>query len=224
MKKVWKKAVSMTLTLVMLVGLMSCLTIQAGAANSGPEVTNLKKVDASVTLTPQDASGKAITASDGTYAGVEKFALTFTGAANAQHVVFLLNGENNNRPTENNIRFIDQKAAGANGNVSLTVYPDALHSGDYAVYASAASGLKLLATFTVEAGYIVGDIDGDGIVTPMDNMILARKLAGWSGIDGMIVSIEAADIDGDGVVTPLDNMILARKLAGWGADYDKYFE
>lgn len=150
MKKVWKKAVSMTLALAMLVGLMSGLTINAAAAGSGAEVSALQ-TESGVTLKPQDASGKAISASGGVYAGVEKFALSFTGTANAQHVVFLLNGENNNRPTESNIRYIDQKAAASNGKVEMTIYPDALPGGQYAVYTSAASGFKLLATFEVKS-------------------------------------------------------------------------
>ncbi|MCH5324198.1 MAG: hypothetical protein J1E39_03190 [Eubacterium sp.] len=58
---------------------------------------------------------------------------------------------------------------------------------------------------------IIGDVNGDGNVDPLDNIALSMWLAGW---DENIIE-EAADINGDGSVDPLDNIALARKLAGW---------
>lgn len=68
---------------------------------------------------------------------------------------------------------------------------------------------------------IVGDVDGDGNVTPTDRMILARYIAKWDGYESMC-NLKAADIDGDGNVTPTDRMILARYIAKWEG-YEKYF-
>jgi hypothetical protein len=66
---------------------------------------------------------------------------------------------------------------------------------------------------------MVGDIDGDGKVTPKDVTKLRRYLAGGWDVE---VSLENADIDGDGKVTPKDVTILRRYLAGgWGIELPK---
>ncbi len=65
-----------------------------------------------------------------------------------------------------------------------------------------------------------GDIDGDGSITQLDRMILARCIAGWDGYETL--DIEAADINGDGKITAKDRMILSRFLDGWES-YDVYF-
>ena len=72
-----------------------------------------------------------------------------------------------------------------------------------------------------EKKVIVGDVDGDGKVTPTDRMILARYIAKWSGYENMC-DLNAADIDRDGKVTPTDRMILARYIAKWNG-YEEYF-
>ena len=59
-----------------------------------------------------------------------------------------------------------------------------------------------------------GDVNGDGKVNPIDDMILARYLAKWQGYDAM-VDLSAADTNSDGNITPIDDMILARHLAKW---------
>ncbi len=70
-----------------------------------------------------------------------------------------------------------------------------------------------------ESDIMVGDIDGDGKVTPKDVTKLRRYLAGGWDVE---VSLENADIDGDGKVTPKDVTILRRYLAGgWGIELPK---
>jgi len=66
-----------------------------------------------------------------------------------------------------------------------------------------------------EGPTLLGDIDGDGEVTPGDRMILARTVAGWEGYPMEALDPAAADIDGDGELTPNDRMILARHVAAW---------
>lgn len=61
---------------------------------------------------------------------------------------------------------------------------------------------------------LLGDVNNDGKVTPLDDIYLARYLADWSGYAEKI-DLLAADVNNDGKVTPLDNVILARNLAGW---------
>lgn len=204
MKKVWKKAVSMTLALAMLVGLMSGLTINAAAAGAGPEVTVDWKA-ANVTLTPQEVDGK-----------IAKFALSFKGTANAQHVVFLLNGSDAvpEYPTESNIRYIDQQAAGADGKVSMTIYPDSLPSGKYAVYTSSTSGFTKLATFVVEAAtvtHMLGDANMDSKVDASDVNLIYRHVLKDTTLTALTdQQLLLADTNQDGKVDSSDINALYR--------------
>jgi hypothetical protein len=60
----------------------------------------------------------------------------------------------------------------------------------------------------------VGDVDGDGKITPKDVTKLRRCLAGGWDVD---VVKEEGDVDGDGKITPKDVTMLRRYLAGgWG--------
>ena len=59
-----------------------------------------------------------------------------------------------------------------------------------------------------------GDVNGDGTVSTLDLMTLARHLAKWEGYEAMNIDMQAADIDGDGTVTAKDRMLLARGLDG----------
>ena len=63
---------------------------------------------------------------------------------------------------------------------------------------------------------VVGDLNGDGRVNPLDCSILERHLAGWEGYEAETFTYAAADLNGDGRVNPLDCSILERHLAGWG--------
>lgn len=59
---------------------------------------------------------------------------------------------------------------------------------------------------------MIGDVDGDGEIGPLDGALLARHLAGNATLDNNATI--AADVDGDGEVGPLDGALLARVLAG----------
>jgi len=65
----------------------------------------------------------------------------------------------------------------------------------------------------VVSGSKLGDIDGDGEITPADRMALARHIANWEGYE--TINTAAADIDKDGEITPNDRLILARHIAAW---------
>ena len=62
----------------------------------------------------------------------------------------------------------------------------------------------------------IGDVDGDGSITPKDVTKLRRYLAGgWE----VSISISDGDVDGDGSITPKDVTKLRRYLAGgWGVE------
>ena len=94
--------------------------------------------------------------------------------------------------------------------------PDGLHPN--------ADGHEIMARYMmqemVDAGIIslaglLGDIDGDGVVTPIDYTILARYLADFAGYNSYDISSGTADLDSDGSVTTNDGPILARHLANW---------
>ncbi len=59
-----------------------------------------------------------------------------------------------------------------------------------------------------------GDVNGDGSVTPVDTVIFARYLAGWTSVQSSFVA-DNADVNDDGQITLIDTVALARHLAGW---------
>ncbi len=67
------------------------------------------------------------------------------------------------------------------------------------------------------SGYILGDADGDGIVTILDATWIQRALAGIGALAGF--NEAAADVDGDGDVTILDATYLQRYLVGVAVPY-----
>jgi YD repeat-containing protein len=65
----------------------------------------------------------------------------------------------------------------------------------------------------------VGDVDGDGTVTPKDVTKMRRFLAGGWDVE---VATEDGDVDEDGSITPKDVTKLRRYLAGgWGVELPK---
>ena len=67
---------------------------------------------------------------------------------------------------------------------------------------------------------VIGDANGDGVISKADGILLSRFIAGWDNVNIVVV---CGDINGDGIVSKADGMILARYLAGWEG-YEKYFE
>jgi len=60
--------------------------------------------------------------------------------------------------------------------------------------------------------YMIGDVNGDGIVNSLDGLILMRYLNGWNV---KVAVPEAMDVNCDGNVNSLDGLILMRYLNGW---------
>ena len=67
----------------------------------------------------------------------------------------------------------------------------------------------------------VGDVNLDSEVNNRDAMILDRYVAGWTGYEEKIKSMDAADLNRDGSVNNRDAMTLDRYIAGW-TGYAKY--
>ncbi len=62
---------------------------------------------------------------------------------------------------------------------------------------------------------LLGDLNNDGQVNPMDRVILIRHLAEWEGYEADTFNYAAADLNSDGQVNPMDRVILIRHLAEW---------
>ena len=58
---------------------------------------------------------------------------------------------------------------------------------------------------------LIGDVNKSGAVDLVDEIALARWLAGWN----VEIDESAADVDGSGGIDLLDDITLARRLAGW---------
>ena len=91
-----------------------------------------------ITVTPQKADDTAIDAStqgdySGYYAGAVKFGVEATGlTAGSQYLLLMVSGDG--APGADNIVYIDQQAADANGTVAFTAYPQALDKGSYRIF------------------------------------------------------------------------------------------
>lgn len=200
------------------------LTVPAFAAETQtePGVYNVT-VESGYTLVLQTAEGNKAASclavvGDTTstlYTGAVKFTLGFTGNADEQYVVFLLQGSEA-VPTQSNIRYIDQKEGGA---VSFTVYPSDLTTpGDYGVYVSSTNqAYTKVASFQVtdsweKAPYILGDVDMDGDINSLDALLLLQ-------FNAMMVELnetqkQAADVNGDGTINSIDALVILQINAG----------
>lgn len=211
-------------TLLLAAALTALLCVSALAADSA-----VSNVTGNI-LTPKTAEGAEITAdTNGKYTNAVQFDLTATeGLTNgSQYLVLMLKvaGENT-VPTAENIYYINQKAA-ANGALAFTneggdsVYPMDLVNGTYSIYIVGEgknfNAAKADASFTYEAGYTLGDVDGDGIVTATDALFALQMAVGLSQPDGSewsAVQRLAAEVDGEIPVTATDASLILQAAVG----------
>ena len=203
-------------TLLLAAALTALLCVSALAADS--TVSNVKGG-----ILPLDDSGKQITAEGGKYTGAVQFDLTATqGLTNgSQYLVLMLKDAGENPvPTAENIYYINQKAA-ANGALAFTnaggdpIYPMDLVNGTYSIYilgdGKTFDPAKADASFTYEAGYTLGDVDGNGKVNINDALELLNFLAEKTVLEGN--NLKAADVDKTGAVNINDALKLLNYLA-----------
>ena len=195
-------------TLLLAAALTALLCVSALAADS--TVSNVKGG-----ILPLDDSGKQITAEGGKYTGAVQFDLTATqGLTNgSQYLVLMLKvaGENT-VPTAENIYYINQKAAAADGKLAFTneggdpIYPMDLVNGTYSIYIVGEgknfNAAKADASFTYEAGYTLGDVNNDGKINALDAILILRAAVDLTNLND--VQEKAADMNGDGRVNALD--------------------
>lgn len=202
-------------TLLLAAALTALLCVSALAADSA-----VSNVTGNI-LTPKTAEGAEITAdTNGKYTNAVQFDLTATeGLTNgSQYLVLMLKDDGKNTvPTAENIYYINQKAA-ANGALAFTnaggdpIYPMDLANGTYSIYiVGEGKAFAPAASFTYEAGYTLGDVDGNGKVNINDALELLNFLAEKTVLEGN--NLKAADVDKTGAVNINDALKLLNYLA-----------
>lgn len=171
-----------------------------------------------ITVTPQKADDTAIDAStqgdySGYYAGAVKFGVEATGlTAGSQYLLLMVSGDG--APGADNIVYIDQQAADANGTVAFTAYPQALGKGSYRIFLL--GGDQTLnsgpaASFQAYVPYTLGDVDNNGKIQAVDALAVLRHVAKIETLDD--TASLAADVDCDGKVKAVDALAILRYVA-----------
>ena len=171
-----------------------------------------------ITVTPQKADGTAIDAStqgdySGYYAGAVKFGVEATGlTAGSQYLLLMVSGDG--APGADNIVYIDQQAADANGTVAFTAYPQALGKGSYRIFLL--GGDQTLnsgpaASFQAYVPYTLGDVDNNGKIQAVDALAVLRHVAKIETLDD--TASLAADVDCDGKIKAVDALAILRYVA-----------
>lgn len=172
-----------------------------------------------ITVTPQKADGTEITKEDlggdysGYYAGAVKFGVEATGlTAGSQYLLLMVSGDG--APGADNIVYIDQQAADANGTVAFTAYPQALGKGSYRIFLL--GGDQTLnsgpaASFQAYVPYTLGDVDNNGKIQAVDALAVLRHVAKIETLDD--TASLAADVDCDGKVKAVDALAILRYVA-----------
>lgn len=219
MRKLWK--------IFLLAGVLCAILCVGTLAAENSGVYDVK-TSADYTLTPQTADSTTITASNVTingksqplYANAERFTLTgpISDTGN-QNLVFALKGDtaalgtNTTIPTENNIVYIDQKAADGSA-VTFSIYPSALESGvTYGIYVVGTStSYTKVASFSYYAPYLLGDVNSDGEVQAVDALRVLRFLA--DQVELSSTEKLAADVNHDTKIEAVDALRILRYVAG----------
>ena len=172
-----------------------------------------------ITVTPQKADGTAIDAStqgdySGYYAGAVKFGVEATGlTAGSQYLLLMVSGDG--APGADNIVYIDQQAADANGTVAFTAYPQALGKGSYRIFLlggdQTLSSGGLAVSFQAYVPYTLGDVDNNGKIQAVDALAVLRHVAKIETLDD--TASLAADVDCDGKIKAVDALAILRYVA-----------
>ena len=172
-----------------------------------------------ITVTSQTADGTEITKEDlggdysDYYAGAVKFGVEATGLkAGSQYLLLMVSGDG--VPGADNIVYIDQQAADANGTVAFTAYPQALDKGSYRIFLL--GGEQTLnsgpaASFQAYVPYTLGDVDNNGKIQAVDALAVLRHVAKIETLDD--TASLAADVDCDGKVKAVDALAILRYVA-----------
>lgn len=178
-----------------------------------------------ITVTPQKADGTAIDAStqgdySGYYAGAVKFGVKATGlTAGSQYLLLMVSGDG--APGADNIVYIDQQAADANGTVAFTAYPQALGKGSYRIFLlggdqTLSSGPA--ASFQAYVPYTLGDVNDDTYINASDALQVlkfAAKLETPTETQAL-----AANVNRDGYINASDALMILKYAAKLISDWN----
>lgn len=199
-------------TLLLAAALTALLCVSALAADSA-----VSNVTGNI-LTPKTAEGETITEKDGKYENAVKFDVNATGTKDSQYLLLVLRDQK--VPTEQNIVYINQAAAGEDGKLAFTgsdaAYPMTMTSGTYYVYlvgdGKEFSASAPAASFTYEAGYTLGDVDGNGRIQALDALCVLKHVANVEMLNA--TGKLAADVDNNGKIQALDALTILQFVAG----------
>ena len=179
-----------------------------------------------ITVTPQTAEGKAIDAStqgdySGYYAGAVKFGVEATGLkVGSQYLLLMVSGDG--APGADNIVYIDQQAADANGTVAFTAYPQALGKGSYRIFLlggdQTLSSGGLAASFQAYVPYTLGDVNDDTYINASDALQVlkfAAKLETPTETQAL-----AANVNRDGYINASDALMILKYAAKLISDWN----
>ena len=174
--------------------------VKGGIYNiSGTGATLAPQTESQGTITPTTDGDKT-----GYYANAVRMGVEATGLEKGkQYLLLVLSGTG--APTEGNIAYIDQAAAGADGSISFNAYPSALTSGTYRVYivgGSRAFSAGPAATFQVDQKYTLGDVNADDKINIKDVAEVLNHIVKNKTLTGNAFS--AADVVTDGVINIKD--------------------
>lgn len=170
--------------------LTTVLCVGALAADGDPTVDGIYNVnvEAADTLTPQDASGTAVSATNeggaysAFYKGAVKLSVDVSDLQNGeQYLLLIVKNGTNGALTGDSIYYIAQAAA-TDSKVAFTAYPKTMSSGSYTVYLTGggrtiSSGAKV-GSFDYYQAYTLGDVNGDGGITTTDARLILQYIVG----------------------------------------------
>ena len=212
-----RKFLRILLLTAILAGALCVSALAAEPTEAG--VYDVVKTAENITVTPRTADGTAIDAStqggySGYYAGAVKFGVEATGlTAGSQYLLLMVSGDG--APGADNIVYIDQQAADANGTVAFTAYPQALDKGSYRIFLlggeQTLSSGGLAVSFQAYVPYTLGDVDNNGKIQAVDALAVLRHVAKIETLDD--TASLAADVDCDGKVKAVDALAILRYVA-----------
>lgn len=213
-----RKFLRILLLTAVLAGALCVSALAAEPTEAG--VYDVVKTAENITVTPRTADGTEITKEDlggdysDYYAGAVKFGVEATGLkVGSQYLLLMVSGDG--APGADNIVYIDQQAADANGTVAFTAYPQALGKGSYRIFLlggdQTLSSGGLAASFQAYVPYTLGDVDNNGKIQAVDALAVLRHVAKIETLDD--TTSLAADVDCDGKVKAVDALAILRYVA-----------
>lgn len=209
-----RKFLRILLLTVVLAGALCVSALAAEPTEAG--VYDVVKTAENITVTPRTADGTAIDAStqggySGYYAGAVKFGVEATGLkAGSQYLLLMVSGDGT--PGADNIVYIDQQAADANGTVAFTAYPQALDKGSYRIFLlggeQTLSSGGLAVSFQAYVPYTLGDVNDDGTIDSADALLVLKHSVHLLDLDA--VQQLAANVNKDNTIDSSDALLILR--------------